>query len=180
MSMQNVFEYYTERVKDKTETNNNETLDRTNAAASAQWANHNTEINRHKVHLKCTFQIEKRNAVKWNGRDSCKIFNNGTEKKMEEKKKHRHKIIADRSANQCSVFSPKLNEWYQLFSSIFYDKIHFQVATDAAALFCFHFSISTMWCVDFNLNIFSFIVFISKRKWRGKKTRRRKRRNNSM
>lgn len=44
MSMQNVFEYK-EIVKDKTETNYNETLDRiavANAAASAQWANHNT------------------------------------------------------------------------------------------------------------------------------------------
>lgn len=78
MSMQNVFEYK-ERVKNDTETNNNDKLDGTNAAASAQRAYHNTKINRHKVHLKCTFQIEKRNAVKLNGRDSCKIFYNGTE-----------------------------------------------------------------------------------------------------
>lgn len=39
--------------------------------------------------------MEKRNAVKWNGRDSCKIFNNGTEKIKNVTKKHTHTIIAD-------------------------------------------------------------------------------------
>lgn len=93
MSMQNNFKYKERECKIKNETINNKTMHVTNTAESALRTNHNTEMNRHKVHLKCTFQIEKRNAVKLNGRDSCKIFNNGTETNA--KKKQTHKIIAD-------------------------------------------------------------------------------------
>lgn len=71
-----------------------------------------------------------------------------------------------------SVFSQsKMNECYRLFSGIFYDKIHFQVATDTVqfAFVSIFLHFYTKRCVDFNLNIFSFILFTSMRKWSQKK-----------